>query len=344
MDHKVLVPIAKVAMRASQIRLFMTRLLSPSVAALCLIVALTGCGGFKSAQYPDVVIADAHTGGSVVAFDAGSTRLASGGWDGAIAVWRLPQGQRLQQWRAHAGTVNGIVFLQGDRRLLSGGYDGDLAEWDAQGRLLRRVAAGSPITAMTAVEADDVLVTGHADGVVRVWALDDLEKRREHAVHRGAVRAVAYQAGERRMASSGTDTRVFLWSALDARPQALPGPPTDSRALHFSPDGEWLVGSGWFRLFRWNLRTTALITVPTEHRGIVTSLQYSPDGRYLASISRKTDSSVYFLDPMDGQVLRRFHRHDLCGGWIALSPDHKYLATTSDDASVRIWWLDKSPQ
>jgi WD40 repeat protein len=53
---------------------------------------------------------------------------------------------------------------------------------------------------------------------------------------------------------------------------------------------------------------------------------------------------VYFLDPMDGRVLRRFHRHDLCGGWIALSPDHKYLATTSDDASVRIWWLDDSSQ
>jgi WD40 repeat protein len=322
----------------------MNRFLPPAVAVLGLVVSLTGCGGFKSAQYPDVVIADAHTGGSIVAFDAGSTRLASGGWDGEIALWKLPEGQSLHQWRAHAGTVNGIVFLKGDRRLLSGGYDGDLAEWDAQGRLLRRVAAGSPITAMAAAEEDDVLVTGHADGTVRLWALGSLQLRGNYAVHSGAVRAVAYQAGERRMASSGTDTRVYLWRTPDAQPLALPGPPTDSRALEFSPDGQWLVGSGWFRLFRWNLRTTELTTVPTEHRGIVTSLQYSPDGRYLASISRKTDSSVYFLDPMDGQVLRRFHRHDLCGGWIALSPDHKYLATTSDDASVRIWWLDKSSQ
>lgn len=331
-------------MRVSRKAVSTSRLRQPYFAALCLVLSLTACNGIKSARYPDVVIADAHVGGSVLAFDAGSTRLASGGWDGEIALWRLPDGQSLHHWRGHAGTVNGILFLEGDRRLLSGGYDGDLAEWDAQGKLLRRVSAGSPITAMVAAEQDDVLVTGHADGVVRLWSLDSLQPSGNYAVHSGAVRAVAYQASDRRMASSGTDTRVFLWHALDAQPFLLPSPPTDSRALQFSPDGRWLVGSGWFRLFRWDLQTMALTTLPTEHRGVVTSLQYSADGHYLASISRKTDSSVYFLDPMNGRVVRRFHRHDLCGGWIAMSPDHKYLATTSDDASVRIWWLDKRSQ
>ena len=87
-----------------------------------------------------------------------------------------------------------------------------------------------------------------------------------------------------------------------------------------------------------------LTTLPTEHDGIINSIQYSANGRYLASISSKTDSSVYFLDPMNGQVLRRFQRHDLCGSWVALSPDEKYLATTSDDATVRIWRLDEPSQ
>jgi WD40 repeat protein len=47
---------------------------------------------------------------------------------------------------------------------------------------------------------------------------------------------------------------------------------------------------------------------------------------------------------MNGQVLRRFQRHDLCGNWVTLSPDGKYLATTSDDASVRLWRLDAQQQ
>jgi WD40 repeat protein len=309
------------------------------IIGLLAALLLTACTGLKPAQAPDVVIPNANVGGSIVAFNAASTQLASGGWDGDLQLWSLPDGKPLRHWSAHVGTVNGIAFLDHDRRILTGGYDGEFAEWDAQGKQLRRMPAGSPITAMTVNEQDNIVITGHADGAVRVWRLDSLQRRYDYPAHKGAVRAVAYLPGQQRIASSGTDTRAFLWRSIATPPMALPSPPTDSRALQFSPDGQWLIGSGWFRLFRWNVASGALTVIPTEHNGIIKSIQYSPDGRYLASISRQTDSSIYFLDPMTGKVLRRFARHDLCGGWIALSPDQHYIATTSDDASVRIWWL-----
>lgn len=310
------------------------------LAAGGLCALLAACSGIQSAAPPEIQIANAAAGGSIVSFNGASTRLALGDWEGDIALWDLPHGAAVRQWRAHTGTVNGIAFLDRDRRILSGGYDGELAEWDAQGRPLRRIATGSPITAMAVSETDNTVITGHADGSVGVWPLDTLQRRHRHPVHTGAVRAVAYLPGRQWLASSGTDTRVFLWRATDARATSLPGPPTDSRALQFSPDGQWLLGSGWFRLFRWHLASSALTTLPTEHNGVIKSIHYSADGRYVASISRTTDSAIYFLDPMNGRTLRRFLQHDLCGSWIALSPDKKYLATTSDDASVRVWRLD----
>jgi len=78
----------------------------------------------------------------------------------------------------------------------------------------------------------------------------------------------------------------------------------------------------------------------TPHHGIIKSVEYLAAGDVLATISRQTDSSVYFLDPASGALLRRFQQHDLCGADISVSPDGRYLATTSDDASVRIWMLD----
>jgi WD40 repeat protein len=133
---------------------------------------------------------------------------------------------------------------------------------------------------------------------------------------------------------------VYVWTD-DTQPAPLERPPTDAWSLAFSPDGRWLYGGGWFRLFRWNPGDGAFVSLPTEHHGIIKSIQFVAGGGELATISRQTDSAVLFLDPVTGAVTRRFQQHELCGASIAVSPRGRYLATTSDDASVRIWVLNR---
>jgi len=287
----------------------------------------------------NVIVEDAHTGGSRVVFNHASTVLASGGWEGELRLWRLPHGAPLRMWRAHRGTVNGIAFLNKDTRILTAGYDGYLKEWNAVGGLMRQSRTPSPIRDMRVDESNDVIITGHDDGVVRLWLLHDFSLEGEHRLYRDHVGSLAWHGPSERIAAGGEGERVFVW-----RRGAAPMPVASAHAaiyhLEFSPDGRRLTGSGWFKLFQWSLEEGALHAVDTEHGGIIASIQYSSDGKTLASISRQTDSSVYFLDPDTGAVTRRFQPHDLCGTSVGLSPDGRYLATTSDDASVRIWDLE----
>lgn len=74
----------------------------------------------------------------------------------------------------------------------------------------------------------------------------------------------------------------------------------------------------------------------------VITLSHDTYNEYLVCVSRQTDSAINFLDPQTGATLRRFQKHDLCGSDIHISGDCRYLATTSDDASVRIWNLTKA--
>lgn len=306
---------------------------------LCAALFLAACASGPVAVPPDVIHERAHSGGSVVSFNQGGDLLASGGWEGTVRLWGLPGGAQLRHWRDHSDSVNGIAFMDDDAQVITAGYDGRLVRRSVYGALLAAIGSGSPVTHMVADSGSDRMLTGHADGMVRIWRASDFTLLAERRLHRGVVKAVAIEAGAARFASSGADGEVFVWSDMEAV-RAMESPPVDAWTLAFSPDGRWLSGGGWFRLFRWNLQDASLAVLATPHHGIIKSVEYLEAGDVLATISRQTDSAVYFLDPSSGASLRRFQQHDLCGGDIAVSPDGRYLATTSDDASVRIWRLD----
>lgn len=300
-------------------------------------LALSGCASLP--QVPaNVVLRDVHNNGYALAFAADSKILASGGSEGRLRLWALPDGTEIAAWAAHDGSIQGLQFLMRDREIVSAGYDGILARWSRNGTLLKRLATPSPIIDMALDEASALVITGHRDGNVRLWRLEDFILIRELPIHNGAARAVAYHSATRQVASGGADGRVFHW-ILDRQPTPLPSPPTDAQDLAFSPDGNWLMGSGWFKLFRWRLNDETLEILPTAHRGIVKSISFDRGGRRLASIGRQTDSAVFLLDAQTGNVITRFQPHQLCGTFVRLSPDERYLASTSDDANVHIWDL-----
>lgn len=276
------------------------------------------------------------TNRNTVGFNSTASLLASGAADGQVTFWSVPTGKRVHTWRAHTDSVHGLAFLSNER-LITGSYDGSIAAWNSDATLRLRRLTPAPITDMSVHEPDDLIVTGHRDGSVRRWRLSDLQPLSEMRLHRGAVRAIGYHPSGL-YASSGHDGATYVWR-IGETARSLPASPTDARDLIFSPDARFLYGSGWFNVFRWHLADGALALLPTEHHGIIVSLDLSSDGRQLASISRQTDSAVQLLDPATGAALVRFQAHDLCGAHVRLSRDGRYLATTSDDATVRVWDL-----
>ena len=311
------------------------------LAVVAVVALLPACAMQQSAEPPSVIYANAHSGGSVVAFSAAGDVLASGGWEGGVRLWHTSRQQQLAQWKAHDDSVNGIGFTDDDRSIITAGYDGVLAEWDRRGNLGRQQQTPSPVTHMVLAADAGEIVTGHADGSVRVWRLSDFHLLQARALHRGPVKAVAVDPVRQRYASSGADGAVHVFGESGPE-QQLAVPPVDSWTLAFSPDGQSLYGGGWFRLFRWHLSDGSIEVLPTRHHGIIRSMQFLEGGGELATISRQTDSSVYLLDPQSGAVTREFQRHALCGASIAVSADGRYLGTTSDDASVRIWELGRA--
>ena len=307
----------------------------PALAVLALLLA--ACATTQPALQPNVILERTQQdGGSALGVDPAATRVVGGGWDGTVQVWQLSDGRELAHWRAHQGTVHGAVFI-GPDRILTASYDGSIATWDAKGNRVAYQSAGSPVTAFDIAPDLRTFVTGHADGYVRWWQTDGLKPIAQLPVHGGAeVLAVAMQPNGNRVASSDDTGRVAIVTA-GGETRWLDRPPTDALTLVFAREGDALYGAGWFRLFRWDSAGDKVKVLPTDHRGQIKRLAFTPDGRELASISRQTDSAVLMLDPATGRTMSQIGKHDLCGGVVMLSPDGRYIVSTSDDATVRVW-------
>ena len=302
------------------------------------LLSLAACVEQETIE-PVFVVEDAHSSGSLVAVDAAGTPLAaSAGLEGTLALWNLERGTRPVAWKGHRGTVNGLALSSRKGRVISASWDGTLAAWDLQGRLIQRVEAGAPVTAMAASGDLSDVWTGHEDGTLRRWN-GELELQQQKRLP-GGKRVTALAMSGKRLAAADHGGGLWLYpDPVTRNPESLASLPAYLRSLVFRPGGRELYGGSWFHLYRWNLESGEMRRMRTPHHGIIAGLAWSPSRDELVSISRQTDSSVLSLDPETGSLKDNFGKHDLCGASIAVTGDGRYLITTSDDASVRIWHL-----
>jgi len=153
------------------------------------------------------------------------------------------------------------------------------------------------------------------------------------------INSIAVTEGANLIAVSSRGRRVVLLNLQLEHVRELQSPPRNAIEIAFSPDGQQLAGGAWFRLFFWDLPSQQFRVVKSDHWGMAFSIDYSPDGEYLASIGRVTDSEIYLVSPKTGKLKRHLRHHKLCGAAVRVSPDGRYLATASDDRSIRLYDL-----
>jgi tRNA A-37 threonylcarbamoyl transferase component Bud32 len=107
------------------------------------------------------------------------------------------------------------------------------------------------------------------------------------------------------------------------------------RYVDLSPDGEEIVSSGdEGRIVVWRVATGDRVASTPGAR--TTYPVFAPDGRSIAF--GEDDGTVVLWSPRSGERRRlRGHRNVVYG--VSFSPDGKWLATSGEDRSVRVWEL-----
>jgi WD40 repeat protein len=284
---------------------------------------------------------------TATALSSDGSRLVVGGSDGDIALFDLPSGKRLRQLHFHTAPVTSLVLLAGNTTLVSADNNGHIAYWDlAAGALLRKLALPGATNGIK----ERLLIEGGTDGrkewlSVKTpkdsWEhfLGDLpslapdghmllapQEQAIHLLELDGPKASLIKSPHRyngKVAISHDHQMLAVldgWQAVESIARLIDvASGRELRAVAstfaitdfcFSPDGTLLAASGEKGLAIWDTATGTIQAEFNGHRGIVTTVAFSPDGGTLVSAAH--DGTLLLWDV--ATLIAKPQKKDLSAG------------------------------
>jgi WD40 repeat protein len=180
------------------------------------------------------------------------------------------------------------------------------------------------------------LAAGCVDGSVVVW---DTAARRARATlrgHAGIVNGLAFSPDGRSLATADNDGTLCVWDVATGQLRSSARGASAIRSVAFSPDGRTIATCGMTVLL-WDAAAGCTThTVLDRVGGYYSGLDYSPDGRWLATTSpiRRTITIWDLATPgrqatVPGRVGAGFA--------LAFAPDGRTLASGGEDGMIELW-------
>jgi WD40 repeat protein len=328
-------------------------------------VALSPNGKKLAAAGADkkIRIYDPETGALETTLDAGAAmtsltflpdnnRLVAAGGDKVVKVWDLKAKKVVQELSGHTLAVLALASSEDGKLVVSGSADSSVRGFDPDGgKELWKWATRKAACGVAIRKGNKHIAVGLADGTLAMVDISGSTPKELSAqgAHTSGVACVAFSPDGGRLASVGGDGVIRVWSVGDTgtltqlvkfEGQAPTGASGFSplSTVCFSSDNRYVAAAGADSVVRvWDVQTKSEVRGLRGHTDWVTSVAFSPDGRFLASVAAEKDNSVRVFELPALDTGSAAGGHMLAVNAVAVSPNGQFVATAGTDQTIKIW-------
>jgi cytochrome c len=276
-----------------------------------------------------------------VAISPDGKRVLSASFDYSAALWDFEEQRQLAILDGHEGPVTDIIFLDGGKRAATTSDDRKVRVWSLDGaepKLLHTLEGhGHKVMSLAADPAGRWIASGGWDRTVRLWDPVTGKPLRRIDVP-VPVNALAVADGGKRIVVGGHDPFIRIYDTETGLAKGkLEGHRMGITDLDISADGTRLLSAAIDKTVRlWDLREFKELGSYQDHEHQVYAVRFVPGDKSFVSAGR---DGIIVHRAIGGEVVRAIKAHDKIIWSLAVSPDGRFVVSSSSDDTARVWHL-----
>ncbi|KAJ5618683.1 hypothetical protein N7528_006794 [Penicillium herquei] len=284
----------------------------------------------------------------LIVFSPDGQLVASASGEHTIKLWDVTTGDLKHTLRSHLDIIHALAFSPDSQYpiLASASSDCTIKLWDPISGSLKHTLHGHEdlvfSIAFSSDHSDPLLASGSKDLTIRLWNPATGDHKYTLKGHKAPVREIAFSPVSSLLASGSEDRTIKVWNTSNGNlKHTFDAYASLVASLAISPQQDsLLLASGHYdgTIRIWDPDAGDLKRSPEDHLDTVTCMDFSRDGRLLASASID-HSTVKLWDVATGRLKRTLMGHTQNVDSVVFSSDGhlELLASGSRDCTVKLW-------